>query len=248
MSAQPWYRHWFGEAYQILYPHRDALQAQRQIRFLTRATLARPEWKILDIGCGHGRHLQAFWKQGFHHTVGIDLSTAQLADARKQSLAVARADMRMLPFPLGHFDLIASLFTSFGYFATSDEDLKTLAGFVACLRPQGFLFLDLPNKHHILQNLVAVDERMVDGMVIVQRRRVECHADGEQVVKTIEIRAASGHTQFFEERVRLWELAPLQMAAEQMGFQLQQVIGDECGESYNPNTSQRMALLLRRKP
>jgi SAM-dependent methyltransferase len=248
MSAQPWFRHWFGEAYQILYPHRDALQAQRQVRFLLQATLAQPEWKILDIGCGHGRHLQAFLKQGFTRTIGIDLSAAQLADARKQNLAVARADMRMLPFPPGHFDLVASLFTSFGYFATSGEDLDALAGFGACLRPQGFLFLDLPNKNHILENLVAADERHVDGMLIVQKRRVERHADGDQVVKSIEMRAANGQTQAFEERVRLWELAPLQEAALRLGLRLQRVFGDECGSEYAPDASQRMALLLRRKP
>lgn len=242
----PWYQSWFGEAYKTLYPHRDAEEAARQIAFLTRACGAEAHWRILDVGCGMGRHLAALHAQGYPQASGIDLSATLLRDARGAGHAVARADMRRLPFGRDRFDLIVSLFTSFGYFAKSTEDLETLAGFDACLKPAGYLFIDLPNREHVVNNLVAHDERNIGDVTVVQERRIEYHADGDQVVKRIEMRHAEGATQVFEERVRLYDFSHMQKTCEDLGLRLLQTFGDEAGAAFSPSQSPRMALLLQR--
>jgi SAM-dependent methyltransferase len=248
MSGKPWFQTWFGEAYKTLYPHRDAEQAHQQVAFVTRAASAQPGWSILDIGCGMGRHLEALRTQGYSQAIGIDLSATLLRDARALQCAVARADMRRLPFSPGRFDLIMSLFTSFGYFAKSTEDLEALAGFGDCLKPAGYLFLDLPNREHVVKNLVARDERILDLITWVQERRVESHADGDQVVKRIEMRHAQGVSQTFEERVRLYGYVQIEKAAQDCGLRIVQAFGDESGAPFHPGESPRMALLLQRKP
>ncbi len=243
----PWYQTWFGEAYKTLYPHRDADEARGQIRFLTQAIACQSHWKILDVGCGNGRHLAAFHELGLKHAVGLDLSATLLRDARLAGHAVTRGDMRRLPFPSGYFDLIASLFTSFGYFAKSDQDWEALHGFAERLKPGGYLFLDLPNREHVLANLVTRDERQIDSIQVVQERRVEAHADGDQVVKRILMHAADGSTEVFEERVRLYGQSHLEAAAAKCGLQIQRLFGDEKGGDYHPDQSPRMAMLFRRR-
>jgi SAM-dependent methyltransferase len=247
MSDKPWYQTWFGEAYKTLYPHRDAEQAHQQVAFVTRAAAAQPLWSILDIGCGMGRHLEAFRAQGYSQAIGIDLSATLLRDARALQCAVARADMRHLPFSPGRFDLVVSLFTSFGYFAKSTEDLEALAGFGECLKPAGYLFIDLPNREHVVKHLVARDERILDLITLVQERRVESHADGDQVVKRIEMRQPDGHAQVFEERVRLYGYAQIEKAVDDCGLRIVRIFGDEAGAAFDPAESPRMALLLQRK-
>lgn len=243
----PWYRNWFGEAYKALYPHRDACEAREQILFLTRAVACQPHWNILDVGCGNGRHLTAFHELGHKHAVGLDLSATLLRDARQAGHAVTRGDMRRIPFPSGYFDLIASLFTSFGYFAKSEQDLQALNGFAEGLKPGGYLFLDLPDREHVLAHLVASDERQIDTIHVLQERRVERHADGDQVVKRIRLLAADGSEQVFEERVRLYEQSRLEAAAAPFGLQIQRLFGDEKGGDYSPGRSPRMAMLFRRQ-
>jgi len=245
---RPWYRLWFGEAYKALYPHRDHAEAARQIDFLISITGCRPEWRVLDIGCGSGRHLAAFARRGIHQAYGIDLSDTLLRDARQASHDVARADMRRLPFRPGHFHLLTSLFTSFGYFEAPSEDMAALAGFAACLKPGGSLFLDLPDQKHVLDHLVARDERKVDDLIMIQERRAAPSADGMQVVKRIEIQAPDGKRQVFEEKVRLYEKAFLENAAKTMGLSLAEAFGDEQGSAYRPGQSPRMALLWRKNP
>jgi SAM-dependent methyltransferase len=244
---QPWYSLWFGETYKTLYPHRDSAEARHQIQFLLQATGCQPDWRILDIGCGAGRHLAAFAAAGFPHSHGVDLSAILLKDASTAGHSVARADMRCLPFRPGYFNLIASLFTSFGYFAKSEEDLATLAGFADRLKPGGYLFLDLPDRAHVLANLVPRDERQLNAITMVQERTIETHDDGDQVVKRIHLRNAAGNTEIFEERVRLYDLAVLEKAAQARQLHITQIFGDEKGAPYRPGLSSRMALLLRRQ-
>lgn len=208
MKSPEWFQRWFGEEYKRLYPHRDASQAASQVAAVQGAVrrLAPqfPLRKVLDIGCGTGRHLQAFAashgspsSSAFAsptlptdstprpQVYGIDLSAVLLRDARAARHAVTRADMRHLPFADGRFDLVTSFFTSFGYFAEPSEDAATLREFARVVRADGFLFLDLPNKPVVMRELVPTDTlerpgrrvnvtRALEGNVVVKRIRIEC--------------------------------------------------------------------------
>jgi SAM-dependent methyltransferase len=268
-----WFKRWFGETYKQLYPHRDLLEAEAQVRFVLRALPVTPEWRILDIGCGQGRHVDILRRNGYSHCAGFDLSLPLLRDARAAGLPVARGDMRHLPFRAHGFDLVTSFFTSFGYFATFDEDVGALAQFVSVLKPGGFLFLDLIDKGHLIKHLVSKDRKIIAGAEVIQSRRLiqeggegrpggladaagSGKADGGEgysgpktvVIKEIEIRRPDGQVERFEERVRLYE--PETMLALACRFSLEHVatFGDETGGTWRPGSSPRMAMLLRRTP
>ena len=256
------FKRWFGEHYKRLYPHRDLREAERQIDPLLRILPVTPEWRILDVGCGSGRHLEVLRRRGRGGLAGVDLSLPLLRDARARGLPVVRADMRRLPFRSGGFDLVTSFFTSFGYFATFEEDVDALGQFVSALRPGGYLFLDLPDADSLLCNIVPRDVRMVDGAMVEQRRRIEEEdvrggtgvpepegrgplAAGRVVIKDIEIRRPSGEVERFEERVRLYSLAEMAAHGARFGLTHLATYGDESGGAWEPGHSPRMALLFR---
>jgi SAM-dependent methyltransferase len=165
-----------------------------------------------------------------------------LRDARAAGSNVARADMRRLPFRPGAFDLVGCFFTSFGYFATFEEDVAALAGFARSVRPGGFLFIDLPNAAQVARALVPEDTADWNGRRVDVRRALE----GDSVVKRIRIHAGAGAEELRrEERVRLFTLDRLEPALRGLGLETARVYGDESGAEYDPELSPRMSLLLR---
>ena len=237
----PWFKNWFGETYRKLYPHRDLRQADAQVKSLLEALPVMPGWSILDVGCGSGRHLEMFQQQGCSG-IGLDLSPLLLREARLGALTEVRGDMRHLPFRPASFDLAACFFTSFGYFATLDEDVQALAQFAGVLKPGGYFFLDLINKTHLLKNLVPRERCVLDGSPVEQYRRFE----GGMVIKEIEIKRPDGQVEKFEERVRLYEEGELFALAERFSLRPLRVFGDECGGAYQAETSLRMAALFQK--
>jgi SAM-dependent methyltransferase len=238
-----WFRKWFGEAYKALYPPRDEAEAECQAESLIRAAQAQTAWRILDVGCGGGRHLRALRKLGFERAAGVDLSQVLLRDARQSGENVTRADMRRLPFADATFDMLGCFFTSFGYFAKFAEDLAALGEFGRVVKPGGLLFLDLNNPEHVKRNLVARDKKRVGRDVVEQERSLQ----GDRVVKRIRIRTPEGSEELHEERVRLFSLADLQPEFAALRLSLESVLGDVQGREYRPESSPRMGLLLKRQ-
>lgn len=72
-----------------------------------------PGTRVLDVGCGRGRHLHAFMERDGVTAVGVDLNLDDLTASREGLVAfggeralVARADALRLPFADGAFDLV----------------------------------------------------------------------------------------------------------------------------------------------
>src|SRR3990172_11935383 len=97
-----WYREWFGEDYLKVYPHRDEAEASEQIQFVINTLKLNHGQRILDLGCGNGRHALELCQRGFNVTC-LDLSKVLLALAKKNSrnscsIRFVEADMRCMPF------------------------------------------------------------------------------------------------------------------------------------------------------
>lgn len=246
---EAWFKRWFGEHYKRLYPHRDLAEAEGQVGPLLKVLPVTSAWRILDVGCGTGRHVEVLARHGYARLAGMDLSLPLLRDARARSLPVLRGDMRHLPFRRGGFDLVTSFFTSFGYFATFEEDVEALGQFVSVLKPGGYLFLDLPNADYLLRNLVPSDSRQMHGAEVDQVRRVEVEAHGGRVViKDIEIRRPGAAVERYQERVRLYSLDELAGHGARFGLRHVSTFGDEAGGAWDPGQSPRMAMLFQLRP
>ena len=222
-----WFEESFGEDYLSLYPHRDETEAERVIELIAARVAGVRVHRALDLACGAGRHSRLLSERWW--TVGLDLSRALLRVAKKESpdAPFVRADMRLLPFRERAFDLVVNLFTSFGYFDDDEQHLRVIREVAAATRPGGIFVIDFFNAEQVKKNLVARDEKRINGVLVEQLRSIS--ADGRYVEKTI-LLAAKGKQ--FLERVRLFSPAELEEMLKTAGFTVQECAGNYDGSSW----------------
>ncbi|MGE3622005.1 MAG: class I SAM-dependent methyltransferase [Acidimicrobiia bacterium] len=116
---------------------------EQEVSFLVDELGLRPGMRILDVGCGPGRHAHALARRGFE-VVGVDISQrfVDLASAAApEGATFVRADARDLAFST-EFDAAVSLCQgAFGLAggpgSRLDADADVLAGIARALRPGG---------------------------------------------------------------------------------------------------------------
>lgn len=144
----PWTAGFFDEAMAgLLFDGRKELEAPSEARGLLKLT-GLERGSVLDVACGTGRHSGAFAAMGMDVT-GIDASAmyvkrakARLKEAGRKARFV-KADLRDLKAFKGRYDLVVNLFTSFGYLATASANERSLRQMAACLKPGGWLAIEL---------------------------------------------------------------------------------------------------------
>jgi SAM-dependent methyltransferase len=108
--------------------------------------------RVLDLCCGPARHSVVLAEKGFEVT-GVDRSAFLLSRALERgagtSVEFVHADMRAFVRP-DTFDLALSLFTSFGYFESRDEDLAVLRNIHASLKQGGVFLVDVTSKEYVI--------------------------------------------------------------------------------------------------
>lgn len=242
-----WYEEWFGEDYLKVYPHRDEAEARQQVDFVASVLDLTPEDRILDLGCGGGRHANDLARRGFDVTC-LDLSAVLLSLARKKygtescCLRFVRADMRNIPFKTV-FDKVLSFFTTFGYFETDAENLQTWLNIQNVLKSGGRFFQDYLNKSYVLEHLVPIDMREEGDFLLRQERFYD--RTSERIEKKITLKE-NGETREYFESVRLYTLDEMQQLLTKTELELENVYGDFDGSAFTP-ASPRLLLVGRRR-
>lgn len=165
-----WYQEWFGEEYLELYSHRDEHEARQQVAFF-REQCGRIEGPVLDLACGMGRHMQELQSDGYQ-PIGCDLSYTMLRTGIREygPMPVTRADMRHLPFCDGTFAGLVNFFTSFGYFASEEENLQVVREMARVLDAGAPFLFDYLNVHRELEKLVQRETLETEmGTVRIER-------------------------------------------------------------------------------
>jgi SAM-dependent methyltransferase len=240
-EERAWFEKWFGEDYLSLYPHRDRKEAESVVEFIRGRVAGKSVERVLDLACGAGRHSRALGK--YWWTTGLDLSESLLLVARREArdACYVRGDMRLLPFRAGSFSLVVNLFTSFGYFSDDAEHRRVLAEVAGVTTQGGTFVLDYLNAEHVTRTLEPVDERVVNGVAVEQRRAIT--GGGRFVEKTITL-PAKGKT--FVERVRLFSRSDLESMLAAAGFDVEQIFGDYAGAKWTPDSGRTMLLSVKR--
>jgi SAM-dependent methyltransferase len=206
--SKPWFEEVFDEDYLRTLPFMSADQTLREVEFIESALEVRPGGRVLDIGCGYGRHAIELVQRGLDVT-GLDLSlpllirAADEAQKRAMSVNFVHADMREMAFEQ-QFDGAYAMLTSFGYF-DEEANLRVAEGIARALKPGARFLLDLVNRDYIVGDLPSRIWWEGNGCVVLEEvdfnfhtSRIMTHRsivfeDGRQLEQEISVRAYSLH-------------------------------------------------------
>jgi SAM-dependent methyltransferase len=151
-----------------------------------------PGIRVLDVGCGPGRHANELGRRGYE-VHGVDISETFLDVARAdapEGVTYGREDARDMPFR-GEFDLVLSICQgAFGLAGGPaagerlDPDREILAGMARALKPGGTLVFTAFSAYLQVANLLDGNE--FDAVRGVHRETTEIR-DGEGTVAVTDL-------------------------------------------------------------
>jgi SAM-dependent methyltransferase len=161
--------------YPFIFAEEKFNAAEAEISELAKLT-GSPFHRVLDLCCGPGRHSIILARQGARVTA-VDRSPFLLkkaksrAELEKLDIEWVQEDMRSFVRP-DEFDLVISLFTSFGYFG-DEENLTVLRNVFRSLAPGGFFIIDVMGKEITARAFAAsAVDKHPDGTIWVQSREI----------------------------------------------------------------------------
>jgi SAM-dependent methyltransferase len=156
-DASPDHQHWFepiaehlGSAYLRYSFTKGTVQ---EVDFLVRELDLQPGIRVLDVGCGPGRHAHELARRGFVvHGIDISERFVELAQEHApQGATFERMDARDLAFDT-EFDLVICLCQgAFGLMTANGDDERVLSGMSRALRPGGRLALSAFNAYFVVK-------------------------------------------------------------------------------------------------
>jgi SAM-dependent methyltransferase len=139
-----------GAAY-LRYAHTKG--TRQEVAFLVDALGLQPGQRVLDAGCGPGRHAHALAQRGMD-VVGIDLAArfVELAAGGESSARFVRADVRHPPVRPGSLDAVVCLGQGgFGLLGGGAQETDALRGLACLLRPGGALAVTAFSSYHAVR-------------------------------------------------------------------------------------------------
>jgi SAM-dependent methyltransferase len=245
MTDKAWYKEWFGSPfYHKLYFERDDKEAYSFINKLIERLRPLPESRILDLGCGRGRHSRILAEKGFQVT-GIDISPANIVFAKQYEtdrLEFYQHDMR-LPFRVNYFDCAFSFFTSFGYFNTRREHDDAIRTIGNSLKENGSFVIDYLNTHYAEDRLVYHEEKTIDGTVYeINRWQDETHFYKKIIVRDALLTYPIEYT----EKVAKFSLGDFTDMLSYRHLQVEEVFGDYMLGSHHISNKPRLIIVAKK--
>lgn len=166
-----WYEDAFNENYIFLFdPLRTPEFTENEVDCMLKLLNLPSGAKVLDLGCGYGRHSIMFRKKGFN-VVGMDYSNVLLTKAKADSQGMGiewiQSDMRNIPFE-NEFDLVIN--NAFGYLENDNEEQIVLNQIYKCLKTNGKLLQwEIPNKLNWSKKYVTYESANMNEFLVERK-------------------------------------------------------------------------------
>jgi SAM-dependent methyltransferase len=182
----------FDHAYvRLLEPFHSEDEARRETAALRELLGLAQDDRVLDLGCGWGRHLRLLAEAG-HDVIGIDLSLPLLSRARSRGGGdragepgvddeaggdasreppLVVGDMLRLPLADGALDVVINLATSLGLFLEDAAALQALKEACRVLRPGGSFLIEGMHRADVEARFAPRDAWTLDDGTAVRARR-----------------------------------------------------------------------------
>lgn len=236
-----WFASWFDTPYyHILYKDRDDTEAELFMKHLTNYLNLPEQGTILDLACGKGRH-SIYLNSLEYNVTGVDLSNQSITYAKQfenDSLSFSVHDMREKFHQ--KFDAVFNLFTSLGYFEDDKDNLRTIQSIKENLNDTGFGVIDFMNIDFVIENLVPIETKEVDGIIFRIKRFLK---DGfiHKEIRFID----KEDKYFFTEKVRAISLRDFENYFTQVGITLLDIFGDYKLNKFHKTSSKRLILIFK---
>lgn len=261
MPNRHWWKTLFNENYLDIYlgdltPERTT----KEVSFIIKAANLSKSDRILDLACGHGRHCIELVKRGFENIIGLDYSKVFIEKAKKDSqkakvnIKFIQEDMRKLSYK-NEFDVVLSIFTSFGYFSDKTNQ-KVLSLIFHSLKSDGRFLLDFINSDKVMRfyrqngerqngkNVYLVEEtQQFSGIFVEQTRTFDFDSKKEYVSRTWFIR---GKKETQDYTLRHYPLLELKEIITKAGFKIDKIWGDFDGSPQNNNNIRAIILAVKK--
>jgi SAM-dependent methyltransferase len=235
-----WIKRYYESDHYFLWYSRQGYfnKTREEVDFIVSQTVQ--NGRVLDVGCGQGRHCVEFAKRGFE-AIGIDVSQKLIGQASQAGKGLPAQfimdDARQMSRVKGCFDLVASLFSSFGLHSHMDNRL-IIHNVCERLKSGGFLFIDVDNIHEIKRYITRTKGmHTYDGFI----ERVVLNP-ATNIVQWEECWIG----QVYDGKYQLHTDTQLSRILEEAGLKVKRLFGSFQGEEYS--TESRWLIIVAVKP
>ena len=241
-TKKSWFTEWFDSSYyHVLYQHRNHDEASQFINCLLTDLQPAPGSKMLDLGCGTGRHSVQLAKYGFNVT-GLDLAANSILKAKQNfapKLRFQRADMRE-SFGTELYNYVFSFFTSFGYF-DEKENIRVAENMARAVKPGGMVLIDYLNVHTALKKITPFEVVKHDDVLFYIARWFDSKFIHKRIaISNLEYASETIYT----ERVHLFQLNDFITMFSKVGLTFKKAYGDYKLNTFSANESDRLIMLF----
>jgi len=232
----------FGELYRrTTEPLLSAEVTRAEGRYLREGLKLSPDDRLVDVGCGSGRHLAELAQTGAS-LVGVDIDEPSLKRASAWA-RVVQADMRALPFADESFTAAVCWYSTLFIF-DDEQNLQALAEVARVLAKGGRMVMQTVNPERLAaEPCYTFERRLPDGSVVRESSRFDVATGLDEGARLLEL--PSGEVLRGRYRLRYYRPGELARMFEHCGLRIVRLHGSILAEAFDAQSPELIAWAVR---